>query len=90
MSFEDNSHLRIVNKGGVDCIYNFFTGCLKNAAMIDNFRVNVWNYEHYHFDPVLMSPSDTLGRLTTVMDSTKVLQSQIKKFAHELEMSKAH
>ena len=26
MSFEDNKHLRIVNKGGVDCIYNFFTG----------------------------------------------------------------
>lgn len=37
MTFDDNTHLRVVNKGGVDCVYNFFTGKLVYSAAIDNF-----------------------------------------------------
>lgn len=63
MSFEDNKHLRIINKGGVDCIYNFFTGQVRCAAAIDNFEVNMFNFKQYHHDPTIYEPSDTLGRL---------------------------
>lgn len=73
MSFEDNKHLRILNKGGVDCIYNFFTGQVRCAAAIDNFEVNMFNFKQYHHDPTIYEPSDTLGRLSYLMDSTKVL-----------------
>lgn len=51
MTFDDNTHLRVSNKGGVDSIYNFITGKLVCSASIDNFIVNDFNFRHLIHDP---------------------------------------
>ena len=68
MTFDDNTHLRVINKGGVDSIYNFITGKLVCSASIDNFIVNDFNFRHLIHDPLELSPCDTLYRLVANMD----------------------
>lgn len=37
LSFEDEEHIRVINKGGLDAILNFKTGEIVTAASLDNF-----------------------------------------------------
>ena len=76
IGFYDNDHLRMINKGGIDCIYNFKTkpGKVVSAAGIDNFVVNDFDFKHAIFNPTVYDPRDTLERLVAIMDQTKVLQ----------------
>ena len=73
MTFHNEELLRIVNKGGVDCFYNFKTKKVVTAAAIDNFIVNDFKYKHIQHEPKILEPNDALSRLVAIADRTKIL-----------------
>jgi len=77
IGFYDNKHLRIVDKGGIDSIYNFRKGSIRQrlvcSSAIDNFVVNNFKFDHFIHETLVENPSETLERLVRIMDQTKVL-----------------
>ena len=77
IGFYDNKHLKVVDKGGVESIYNFRKGSIRqrlmSAASIDNFVVNTFHFNHIIHETNAESPSETLDRLMRIADQTKVL-----------------
>jgi hypothetical protein len=77
LGFYDSKHLRIVDKGGIESIYNFKRGSIQSrllcSASIDNFAINNFKFNHYLFDRAVSNPAHTLERLVMIMDKTKVL-----------------
>ena len=72
IGFYDNKHLKVVDKGGVESIYNFRKGGIRqrlmSAASIDNFVVNSFHFNHIIHETDAESPSETLDRLMRIAD----------------------
>ena len=57
IGFYDNKHLRVVDKGGIDSVYNFRKGSIKQrlvcSSSIDNFVVNNFKFDHFIHEGVV-------------------------------------
>ena len=57
ISFYDNEHLRVVDKGGIDSIYYFRKGSIDKrivcSSSIDNFVVNNFKFDHFIHEGVV-------------------------------------
>jgi hypothetical protein len=78
MSFHNEDLLRIINKGGVDCFYDFKKQSLVTAAGVDNFIVNDFKFKHILLEPKFLEPSDTLNRLVAIADKVKIMQNMLQ------------
>jgi len=84
MTFIDKDYMRIINKGGLDCLYNFHTGDIVSASQIDNFGVNYFKDNHAIHDLKYIEESDTLERLQRMMKNFKTHQIMTKNISDKI------
>ena len=77
MTFYDDNTLRVINKGGNDCLLKFKEAKVVNVNSIDNFKVNYYKFNHYIHEPEKLCASNCFERLLRIADSLKVLQARI-------------
>jgi hypothetical protein len=51
MTFYDDNTLRIINKGGDDCLFDYKGKKVIDVNSIDNFKVNHFKFKHYIHEP---------------------------------------
>jgi hypothetical protein len=86
--FKDNKHIRIINKGGMDCIVDFMTGKQVQTTQIDNFEVNFFDHKHSIKDQIPIAQEETLDRLINMSQDFKFKQQKSERMEFSSDWEK--